>query len=43
MLIGKTPRGKDGYCLVYGSDDLSSFRYLLENIYDQLDGENDED
>lgn len=43
MLIGKEPRSKDGCCLFYGSDELHSFSYLLENIYDQLEGEKDED
>ena len=43
MIIGKNIRGEDGLVANYSGDEFTSFPFLLEDIYNQLDGANDED
>ena len=43
MIIGKDIRGEDGLVANYSGDEFTVFPFLLEDIYDQLDGANDED
>ena len=43
MIIGKNIRGEDGLVANYCGDEFTGFPFLLENIYDQLDGANTED
>lgn len=42
MIIGKNIRGEDGLVANYCGDEFTSFPFLLEDIYDQLDSANDE-
>ena len=43
MIIGKEIRGEDGLVANSSGDEFTGFPYLLEDIYNQLDGANDED
>ena len=38
MIIGKDIRREDGLVANYSGDEFTGFPFLLEDIYDQLDG-----
>lgn len=43
MIIGKDIRGEDGFVANYSGDEFTGFPYLLEDIYNQLNEDKDED
>ena len=43
MIIGKDIRGEDGLVANYSGDEFTGFPYLLEDIYNQLNEDKDED